>query len=561
MKKQIKYRKSTSEVPEYGWGGILSGASTGATLGSSLGIWGTVAGAVVGGLVGGLSEGPKEEAAKLAKAEANADILNANLYSGNAGSRNPDGLTQFPYGGMIRPSGEVQGGEVVQTGDIDTTEIEGPSHEKGGVDFYGKGYVYGKLTHFVNGKKEKFSDTATRYHNQIEKYKKINKNNDDAIKRASDSLMLSKYAHLLKNLQAEQELALQKKNSKPEDTTKEYAYGGGIGWPPNEKKDEEIKSAQLFTDLSSYGGGSYAPFATQNDISTFEPKLPRMDNMGQTIVIPKETTLRSGQVIQPGSMTNDEMKKSVADYGQELKIDENNNEEENTPVNWKNAVGTIMEAAPMIYNMFANKPDTMKTAPYMNQMMKSPERMDNYQDLREAERTYSAIINDQSLSPQQRLMAAKQLQSVKAQIVNHTNNQYKQDINRVEEQNANIRQRNIDTAMKIKDVNDANIGAYANKRAQAMGDLSQLVQKSMLEKNMRSKNDYTMNALKSAFPNLTFKPDGTIVDKTTGKVAGDDILKQVNELYTYMNAVNSGGIAYNGFGTNNNQLYYDANSQ
>lgn len=217
---------------------------------------------------------------------------------------------------------------------------------------------------------------------------------------------------------------------------------------------------------------------------------------------------------------------------------------EKKKTDWAGIGSTALEAAPMIYNLLQKKPDQMPTAPYMDTQMVIPERMSNEQDLREAERNYSAMVNDQSLPAAQRLLASRQLQSTKAQILQQTENQYKQDINRAQEVNAAKIHKNIDTAMKIKDINDANIGAYANQRAQAMGDISQLAQKKTLEKNMAKKNDMMMNTLKSTFPDYTFKDDGTIVNKE-GKPLSAEELTKVKTLYNAL-------MNYNGQGLYNN---------
>lgn len=220
-------------------------------------------------------------------------------------------------------------------------------------------------------------------------------------------------------------------------------------------------------------------------------------------------------------------------------------------------IGTVAEAAPMIYNMFQPKPDKMSTAEYMNTKMLNPKRMDTTNDIREAERTYSAIINDQSLSPQQRMLASRQLQAVKGQVLQQANNMYKQDMNRAEELNANIRQQNIDTAMKIKDTNDANVAAYANSKSQAAGDLSQMVQKRRLEMNMRKSNDMQMNAVRSAFPDIEFKKDGTM-SKKGGVPLTKEELEEINKLIytmTYLNQYNTG--SYQGY--NNNGYINSAN--
>ena len=616
MKKQPKYKKNTAEVPEYTWGGALSGFSTGASLGSAIGtavpVIGNIVGGVAGGLIGGVagwitSDEDKEREENRIKQEK-LDVLNANTYS-KAGARNTMGqTTQFPYGGMMpAPNAEVEGGEVLKqpNGQVDT--MQGPSHAEGGIPInapQGTKVYSDRLKHKVGNKTETFAETADKLNKLLDKYKKDDKT-QDTVKRKTDALMISRVQQQLDMLFAEQEAQKEQQNiQEPAQNMVEepgynittvnpkymcggkMAYGGTTGWPiednayyydnqeyfdankgqsessPIIEGMEAIKPVVPLMpqnmQVSNSLRGSTNPNAkiyqnVKKDINATDGTLmkKRFDAMTNGPWNYSLTGNEYAPTIKPTSVTSTIPDASIIGKVPERGLQTPTPQEEQGSIDWGNAISTVAQAAPMVYNLLSKKPDEMKTGPYMNTDMMEPKRMDSSQDLREAERTYSAIINNQSLPAAQRLLASRQLQSVKNQILSQQNNQYKQDINRTEEANANIRQRNIETAMKIKDVNDANIAAYANMRAQAAGDISQLAQKTKLESNMAKNNTMMMNALKTTFKDFTFKNDGTILQKN-GKPLTAEQMQSINSYLSALQAYNS----YGGAGYLNEQTSY-----
>lgn len=620
-----------------GFGGI--GGTTGSLIMEGVGL--------VGGLLDGIINGKKDaEASNREQRKGVIDTMQANMYSGSTSVNNPLGQTvKYPYGGMMQPNAEVEGGEVLKQPNGQVNTMQGPSHAQGGIDVnapQGTKVYSDRIKHKVGNKYETYAETAAKLNKILDKYKKVDKN-EDTLKKNSDALMIARIQQKLDNLFDEQEMQKTAQGiEQPEQQT--MAYGGTTGWPPykeynpytmnpsgidiptEEESQEDLNSRARFInpvkqvdieeetdniELSTYNNdlnfnipknkiyftGRNANLPNNISLNTayntgimptttnkgFTPKYPGITgNYGKFMMFPNNKGLnfdpnnplnynpQPGQSFNANAETEQTQAAAptvynnnsagigqtgagVGDAGaieteeqkkERRKEEKQKRRKEEEQSKRKSAGAGILEAAPMIYNLLQKRPDQMPTAPYMDTQMVTPERMSNEQDLREAERNYSAIVNDKSLPVAQRLLASRQLQSTKAQILQQTENQYKQDINRAQEVNTAKIHKNIDTAMKIKDINDANIGAYANKRAQAMGDISQLAQKKTLEKNMAKKNDMMMNTLKSTFPDYTFKDDGTIVNKE-GKPLSAEELTKVKTLYNAL-------MNYNGQGLYNN---------
>lgn len=211
-------------------------------------------------------------------------------------------------------------------------------------------------------------------------------------------------------------------------------------------------------------------------------------------------------------------------------------------VNSKNTIGNVLgtaaELAPQIYNLFQKRPEEKNIDRFMNTDAIKAERMNVTQQVRDLERTYAAIINDQSLSPAERLMASRQLQSEKNKLYQGVDNQYITDINQAKQMNTAIKQQNIQTAMTLEDQYAADTAAYMNMKAQAAGDISQYAQKKRLEGNINTQNEQLQNALKSAFPTYSFNADGSITNKETGELLSAEEIKRVEDYFTGLTTLN-----------------------
>jgi len=598
--------------------GLSTGASLGASIGSVIPGIGTVVGGIVGGVagaIGGVITSDQDAADEaLSKKKATNELENANYYS-NTSSRNQMGITtKVAYGGMIPPNAEAEGGEVLKTPDGQVDTLQGPSHAQGGIPIIapqGTKVYSDRLKHNLYGKKETYADSAARLNRLLDKYKKTDEG-EDFIKRGSDALMIARIQRQLDALFQAQELDKEERGIKPvqdSSSSNEQLVADNTNQPTEQSDTPEFKSGGWIQHAINPAHKGYCTPMTKSTCTPHRKALAMRFKHGD---LHKHAYGGTTGYDNPDEL----LKKKYYNFGESMSTDTNANPVDSTyDINWQKSnwkkkdvdymtpikskdiqipqttdinnyniskapehndvtglsqpikdknlgvaedvIGTVAEAAPMIHNMFQPKPDKMSTAEYMNTKMFNPKRMDTTNDIREAERTYSAIINDQSLSPQQRMLASRQLQAVKGQILQQANNMYKQDMNRAEELNANIRQQNIETAMKIKDTNDANVAAYANSKSQAAGDLSQMIQKRRLEMNMRKSNDMQMNAVKSAFPDIEFKKDGTM-SKKGGTALTSAEIEEINKLIytmTYLNQYNTG--SYQGY--NNNGYINSAN--
>jgi len=190
MKKKPTIKKINKEdLPQFGWGGGLqgfaSGAASGASAGMAAGPWGALAGAVIGGGIGAYTGSTNEDKALAEQKRLEAQQAQQ-LQMQQQQLSNP-AYQSFAHGGIqnsYNPNAEVEREEVVRMPNGATAQVDGPSHQNGGVP-----------VNIPNGT-QIFSDrlkmpgTKTTFAKLAEKYK-VNKEekviNDDKVSSLSKS--------------------------------------------------------------------------------------------------------------------------------------------------------------------------------------------------------------------------------------------------------------------------------------------------------------------------------------------------------------------------------------
>jgi len=121
-------------------GGALKGAATGASLGMAAGPWGAAAGAVAGAVTGGINSYEVNERAKKQEVDYNANMASYNqqksaVKEANFGQGSDDNQIYKAMGGDIPSPNRLLkpiNGSFNRMSN-NSFEVEGPSHEEGGV--------------------------------------------------------------------------------------------------------------------------------------------------------------------------------------------------------------------------------------------------------------------------------------------------------------------------------------------------------------------------------------------------------------------------------------------
>lgn len=279
-------------------------------------------------------------------------------------------------------------------------------------------------------------------------------------------------------------------------------------------------------------------FNTREQALSAGIQAPDPNDIKMNMFQPKENLLYSKQTQQFVDNMKNGTYNTSATSAEDETDDKNPNKKEIIAGMVKNALNSAVELAPQIYNLFQKRPEEKNIDRFMNTDAIKAERMNVTQQVRDLERTYAAVINDQSLSPAERLMASRQLQSEKNKLYQGVDNQYITDINQAKQMNTAIKQQNIQTAMTLEDQYAADTAAYMNMKAQAAGDISQYAQKKKLEGNINTQNEQLQNALKSAFPTYSFNADGSITNKETGEPLSAEEIKRVEDYFTGLTTLN-----------------------
>lgn len=294
-----------------------------------------------------------------------------------------------------------------------------------------------------------------------------------------------------------------------------------------------------------------------------------MMNAGRNLLDPYKYNFKIYDEIKPlnfnfaKSNVDEQEKKSLMDlgyseaeatpgtkeYADRIASEEKERKKKDRNAKSKGVGAGLLEAAPMIYNLLQNKPEQTALAPLLNTNFMTPKMQEDAQQLREAERTYGAIINDKNKSTAERLQAARMLQAAKGQIMENTINKYRQDEMIAKQFNAEITNRNIAMGYQVGVDNAADRASIKNAQSQAMKDLSQLAQKRNLEGNMADKNEYLKNAVKSIYPEFEIKDDGTVVYAKTKAKLSDEDQQKYNALMAILYAMNNTSTGSNGIGS------------
>ncbi len=556
----MKKKETYQYLPEYTWGGALTGLSTGASLGASIGsiipglgnIIGGIAGAAIGAVGGAISSGNQADKEEAANKNATRELLNTNYYQ-DAASRNPMGLTSqlVPYGGQVRQAPvELEKQEQFMTPGGMTGGVNGPAHAEGGVPMS------------LPVGSEIFSDRfgpskGTTFAKEAKKYIKKKENT------SADKLDVKTADKMLNRLFTQQETMKQEKVAKYAKKMGLAPTGGKQFWaggtvPPDgpikrrsmlAAQNEELDNTELMArakpgaypvfDENWNVPDNYSPYTMQQKGIVPKSETDGWDFSG-TGLYNEALALRQSKDpsftafpdnIDPmptkGMTTGMDYQKATTDFV-------NQNKQPQAPkksgMNFGDIAYNIGMMAPAIYNLTSSAPKADDVSQYMNRERMKPERMNADASLREAERSFSAMVNDPAIPWQQRNAAAKQLASLKSQTLQGVENDYKQQMLQATQFNAGINQQNIQTAMAVKDKNDADVGAYYNMKAQAATDISQIAQKSRLEKNMRDRNDMVKNSMKSAFANYEYNDKGELVYKNSKTPLTDAEVKALTQM-------------------------------
>jgi hypothetical protein len=175
MKKKIRIKVSNKE--DYGFGGVIQALAPFANLIPVPGLGTAIAGGL--NVAGGMMEqaGQKKDALALQEdmlAKQRQQNAWGSAQTGQAGITNPYQST-FPYGGMVpgQTPVELEKQETFLTPDGQAGQVDGPSHEAGGVDIdlQAGTFVWSDKLKTSNGKT--FAEVTAPLLKQRAKYEKI----------------------------------------------------------------------------------------------------------------------------------------------------------------------------------------------------------------------------------------------------------------------------------------------------------------------------------------------------------------------------------------------------
>jgi len=213
--------------------GGLSMAGQGAKLGSMFGPIGTGVGAGVGLLAGtvlGAAGGKQEQQAKF-------DALKEKHYAD---------------GGLLNPFTYANGGPM--GGDIE--EINGPTHEEGGVAMGEGNEVEGgevKVDDYIFSDRLGMPDSKTTFADEAKKIKKKYELRDDSITMDSQKAELTKLMEANESMRIAKEAEEAEKEAAVQQETEKLALGGPLDGGGRKERRQARNNAEDFTDQDTFG--------------------------------------------------------------------------------------------------------------------------------------------------------------------------------------------------------------------------------------------------------------------------------------------------------------------